>query len=107
MMVGYVARRLGVAVILLWVLSVITFVIYLKVPADPAGFLVDIQHASPKQIADAHHVLGTDKPAVVQYLNYVKRLVHGDFGISWQTINIFNGQVQGQPIGHMVWQAAL
>jgi len=37
--IGYAARRLGVAVVLVWILSVITFAIYLKVPADPAGFL--------------------------------------------------------------------
>ena len=106
-MIGYTLRRLGVAVVLLWILTVITFAIYLKVPADPAGFIVDIQHASPEQIAAAHHALGTDKPALVQYLHYMGRLLRGDFGISWQTVNIFNGQVQGAPIGHMVWKASL
>lgn len=106
-MIAYVLKRLAVAAVLLWLLSVITFAIYLKVPADPAGFLVDMQHASPQQIADAHHVLGTDRPAVVQYLNYVERLLHGDFGLSWQSINLFNGQVQGQPVGAMLWQATL
>ena len=45
-MAGYVLRRVGVAIVLLWILSVVTFVIYLKVPADPAGFIVDIQHSS-------------------------------------------------------------
>jgi ABC-type dipeptide/oligopeptide/nickel transport system permease component len=54
--IGYTARRLGIAVVLLWILSVITFAIYLKVPADPAGFLVDIQHASPEQIAKATEI---------------------------------------------------
>ena len=66
-MLGYVLRRLAIAVVLLWLLTVITFVIYLKVPQDPAGFIVDVQHASPAQIAQAHHILGTDKPALVQY----------------------------------------
>ena len=74
-MLGYFVRRLAVAVVLLWILSVITFVIYLKVPADPAGFLVDMQHASPAQIAKAHHLLGTDKPAVVQYGHYIWRIL--------------------------------
>jgi len=104
---GYVLRRLAVAVVLLWVLSVITFVIYLKVPADPAGFLVDMQKASPQQIAHAHHVLGTDRPAVVQYGKYMWRLLHGDFGVSWPTVVFFSGKVEGAPVGHMVWQALL
>jgi peptide/nickel transport system permease protein len=106
-MLGYALRRLAVAVLLIWILSVVTFVIYLEVPADPAGFLVDIQHASPAQIAEAHHVLGTDKPAVEQYGRYVWRLLHGDFGLSWPTVVFSNGVVQGAPVGRMVWSAAL
>jgi peptide/nickel transport system permease protein len=107
MMVGYVARRLGVAVILLWILSVITFAIYLKVPADPAGFLVDMQHASPQQIANAHHLLGTDRPAIVQYGKYMDRLLHGDFGTSWATLSFFGESTTGSPVGPMVGRAAL
>ncbi|NUR77111.1 MAG: ABC transporter permease [Thermoleophilia bacterium] len=106
-MLGYTLRRLAVAVVLLWILSVITFVIYLKVPADPAGFIVDLQHASPAQIAHAHHILGTDRPAVVQYEKYVVRLLHGDLGVSWPTVVFFNGHVQGAAVGHMVWSASL
>jgi peptide/nickel transport system permease protein len=106
-MIGYALRRLAVAIVLLWVLVTITFVIYLKVPQDPAGFLVDLQHASPQQIAQAHHVLGTDRPAIVQYGKYLDRIIHGDFGVSWATINFFGGQATGAPVGPMVWHAAL
>jgi peptide/nickel transport system permease protein len=105
--IGFVVRRLAVAVILLWILSIITFAIYVKVPADPAGFIVDIQHASPAQIAHAHHILGTDRPAVVQYVKYMHRLLHGDFGLSWPTVVFQNGQVGGAPVGQLVWKAAL
>jgi peptide/nickel transport system permease protein len=104
---GYVIRRISVAIVLLWLLSVITFAVYLKVPQDPAGFLVDIQHASPQQIAHAHHVLGTDRPAVVQYGKYVWRLVHGDFGLSWATIRFFGGSPTGAPVGALLWRASL
>ena len=107
-MTAYVLRRLGVAVILLWVLSVITFAVYLKVPADPAGFLIDMQHATPQAIAKAHHELGTDRPVLVQYKDFVWRALHGDFGLSWQTISFnFGGTPSGQHVGRMVWQAAL
>lgn len=106
-MLGYTLRRVGIAVVLLWILSVVTFAIYLKVPADPAGFIVDMQHASPAQIQKAHHLLGTDKPAIVQYEKYVVRLLHGDFGLSWPTVVFFNGHVEGASVGQMVWKAAL
>ena len=101
-MIGFIVRRVAIAVVLLWLLSVITFAIYLKVPADPAGFIVDVQHSSPAQIQHAHHILGTDKPAVVQYVKYMDRLAHGDFGLSW-----LNGRVEGAAVGQIVWQAAL
>ena len=107
-MLGYILRRLGVAVVLLFLLSVITFAVYLKVPANPAGFLVDVQHSSPQQIAEAQHRLGTDRPAVVQYVKYMQRALHGDFGISWATISFaFGGEPTGVPVGRMVWRAAL
>jgi peptide/nickel transport system permease protein len=106
-MVGYALRRIGIAIVLLWILSVVTFAIYLKVPADPAGFIVDMQHASPAQIQKAHHILGTDKPAVVQYTKYLGRLLHGDFGLSWPTVVFFNGHVEGASVGRMVWKASL
>jgi len=106
-MAGYVLRRVAVAIVLLWILSVVTFAIYVKVPADPAGFIVDIQHASPAQIAHAHHILGTDRPVIVQYEKYVVRLLHGDLGLSWPTVVFFNGHVEGAAVGPMVWKAAL
>jgi peptide/nickel transport system permease protein len=106
-MLGYVLRRAGIAVVLLWILTVVTFAIYLKVPADPAGFIVDIQHASPAQIAHAHHILGTDRPAIVQYEKYMVRLLHGDLGLSWPTVVFFNGHVEGAAVGRIVWKASL
>jgi peptide/nickel transport system permease protein len=106
-MAGYILRRVGIAIVLIWILSVITFAIYLKVPADPAGFIIDIQHASPAQIAHAHHILGTDRPAIVQYAKYMERLLHGDFGLSWPTVTFYGGHLQGAAVGRMVWKALL
>jgi peptide/nickel transport system permease protein len=106
-LIGFVLRRLAVAAVLLWLLSVITFVIFLKIPANPAGFLVDVQHSSPAQIAHARHLLGVDRPAIVQYTKYMSRLVHGDFGLSWTTVGIFGGQLTGTPVGPTVWRAFL
>src|SRR3954470_7482634 len=107
-MLGYVLRRLAVTVVLLFLLSVLTFAVYLKVPENPAGFLVDVQHSSPQQIAEAEHRLGTDRPAVARYVKYMERALQGDFGISWATISFtFGGEPTGVPVGRMVWRAAL
>jgi peptide/nickel transport system permease protein len=104
--IGYVLRRLAIAVVLLWIVSVVTFVLYLTVPEDPAGFIVDIQKATPAQIAHAHHVLGVDQPVLTQYGKFVWRALHADFGFSWGTINFFNGDPVGEPVGPLVWDAA-
>jgi peptide/nickel transport system permease protein len=104
-MLGHVVRRLLVAVVLLWLVSVVTFVLYLKVPENPASFLVDVQHASPQQIAQARHALGVDQPVTTQYAKFVWRALHGDFGVSWSTVSFFSGRLVGRPVGSMVWDA--
>lgn len=106
-MLPYVLRRLAVAACLLFVLSLITFVMYSQIPADPAGFVLDLRLATPAQIAKVHHELGTDRPIWVQYGKFVWRALHGDFGLSWNGIQFsFTGQGEGVPVGPMVWHAA-
>jgi peptide/nickel transport system permease protein len=105
--IGYIARRLAVSVVLLFVISVVTFLMYAKIPANPAGFLVDLQRANAQQIAEADHKLGVDRPLVVQYEKFLARAVHGDFGISWSTIRFapVTGEPSGAHVGSLVWDA--
>jgi peptide/nickel transport system permease protein len=104
-MVAYIIRRLLIAIVLVWLVSVITFVFYARVPEDTASFLLDMQKAKPAQIEQAHRILGTDKPFTTQYAKYVWRALHGDFGVSWQTVNFFTGNENAIPVGPMVWHA--
>jgi peptide/nickel transport system permease protein len=104
--IGFILRRVAIAVVLLWIVSVVTFALYLTVPEEPAGFIVDVQKATPQQIADARHVLGVDQPVTTQYGKFVWRALHGDFGVSWGTINFFNGDPVGEAVGPLVWDAA-
>ncbi|HLM35068.1 MAG TPA: ABC transporter permease [Gaiellaceae bacterium] len=105
-MIGFILRRLAIAIVLLWIVSVVTFFLYLKVPEDPASFVVDVQHATPAQIAEARHALGVDAPVTTQYAKFVWRALHGDFGTSWATVSFFSGEVVGEAVGPMVWDAA-
>jgi peptide/nickel transport system permease protein len=99
--------RAVTAVLLLFVLSIVTFVVYATIPAEPAGFLVDIQRATPAQIAAARHALGYDHSIYYRYVVYLWGLVHGDFGTAWSTLVIgYDGQIHGTPVGQMVVQAA-
>src|SRR2546421_4768458 len=103
----FIAVRLVTAACLLFVLSMITFAVYATIPVEPAGFLIDIQHAKPAQIAAADHALGLDHSIYYRYAAYLGHLLQGDFGTAWSTLVIgYDGQIHGQPVGRMVFDAA-
>ena len=83
-MTRYILRRLALLPPLLVGVSVLLFVLTHVVPADPAK-LVAGEHAGPEQIAAVRKAFGLDRPLPEQYLLYLVRLAHGDFGISMRT----------------------
>ena len=108
----YFLRRVLISVVLLWLLSVLTFAAYYAVPEDPANFVLgirhsDTHHATPGMIAEARHRLGLDEPIPVQYAKFVSRTLHGDFGISWQGLSYDpNANLVGAHVGAEVVRAA-
>jgi peptide/nickel transport system permease protein len=106
-MARFVTFRIVTTVCLLVVLSMLAFVIYASIPVEPAGYLVDLQHAKPAQIEAAHEALGLNHPLSYRYGVYLWNFAHGDFGTSWSTLAIgYDGQIHGEGVGHLVWQAA-
>jgi len=81
----FVIRRLLWAIVLLFVVSLVTFIIFYLFPsADPAVLRAGRQ-PNPELVAQIRHNLGLDNPWYQQYFDYMKRLVfHGDFGYSFQ-----------------------
>jgi peptide/nickel transport system permease protein len=81
----FVIRRLLWAIVLLFVVSFITFVIFYLFPsADPAVLRAGRQ-PNPELVKQIRHNLGLDNPWYQQYFDYMKQLVlHGDFGYSFQ-----------------------
>ncbi len=98
----YLARRLLIGVVVVWLLTLITFGLYYAIPSEPANFLIDVQHSNRAEIARARHALGVDRPIHVQYAKYVWRLVHGDLGVAYQGASFSNEGIAGAPVGHMV-----
>lgn len=83
-MAAYIARRLVWTVVLLLVISAITFLIFYILPtADPAALRAGRDPS--KALIDAiREQLGLNDPWYTQYWNYVKALVlHFDFGTSF------------------------
>ncbi len=109
---GYAVRRLGASILLLLGLTLITFTLYYTIPANPAGFLIDLspgkQH-TPAEIAKAEKALGVDKPIWEQYGLYVWRAVHGDLGIAFTGTRFvpLSDQRTGQAVGPAVVHAAM
>src|SRR5947209_1196036 len=84
-MVRYIIRRLLWVIVLLIIVSFVTFVIFYVFPsADPAVLRAG-RSPNPALIAHIRHVLGLDKPFYVQYWDYIKAVVlHFNFGYSYQ-----------------------
>jgi peptide/nickel transport system permease protein len=78
----YLLRRLGLAIITLWILSVIVFFAGQVLPGDP-GRAVLGPFASPAAVRSLDHQLGVDRPLLTQYLGWVGGLLHGNMGVSY------------------------
>ncbi|SDL65614.1 ABC transporter permease [Tessaracoccus oleiagri] len=81
-MLGFVARRLLLAVFVLWGAVTVVFVVVRLVPADPA-LLMAGETATPEQLAALRAEMGLDQPLIAQYLQYVGNTLTGDFGRSY------------------------
>lgn len=79
----YLARRLLLAVLVIAGVSLITFMLAYQVPADPARVYAG-SNASAQTVASIRKQLGLDRPVPIQYLDYVGRAIHGDFGTSYR-----------------------
>lgn len=81
---AYIVRRVLWAILLLLVVSFLTFVIFNVFPsADPAALRAG-RNATPALVEQIRRNLGLDKPFYTQYWNYLKGLVtHFDLGYSY------------------------
>ncbi len=80
-MARFILRRLGLALITLWLISVLVFCTIQLLPGDVGRSILG-PLASPAAVAHLNHQLGTDKPALTQYKDWVTGILHGDFGTS-------------------------
>lgn len=77
----YLARRLVLAVVTLFGISVLTFTLSRIIPGDPARLAAG-PSATPSSIVALRKEMGLDQPVPVQFRRYLVGLVHLDFGQS-------------------------
>jgi len=96
-MARFVVRRLVSMVVVLFAISVLTFVIFEAIPnGDPAVRLAG-RTATPETIAAVRKTWGFDKPVYEQYLLTMKNVFSGDVISYTQQVNVEQQIVEGLP----------
>lgn len=92
-MIRYLAGRLGQALLILFGISLITFLLVYVAPADPVRQIAG-RSATPETVEAIRRQLGLDLPLWEQYLRWLGNLLSGDLGRSWQ---------QKTAVAELVW----
>ena len=79
----YILKRFGMALLTIFLVIAITFFVMHAIPASPFS---SEKAKSDETIAALEAKYGFDKPVPVQFINYLKNIVHGDFGLSTKWI---------------------
>lgn len=79
-MLYYTLKRLLLAIVVAITVSFVTFML-LRLSGDPAMALAG-ENATPKEIELIRQQYGLDRPIIIQYVNWARRALGGDFGES-------------------------
>jgi peptide/nickel transport system permease protein len=79
--VGFLIRRTGQAIFVLFLVTVATLGLVHLFPGGPVRALLGVR-ATPTLINFYNHLYGFDQPFYVQYLKWVNQLLHGNLGFS-------------------------
>ena len=91
-MTAYAARRLALAVPLLFGMSLLVFGLMRLVPGDPAVVVLGFK-ATPDGVRALRAAFHLDEPLPVQYVRWLGGVVRGDFGLDFR---------QNESIGRMI-----
>jgi len=80
----YIGRRLLFIAPQLLGIVLVSFLLIKTIPGDPAVLMLG-PTATPESIASLRAKMGLDQPIPAQFAIYVKSLLRGDLGTSWQT----------------------
>ncbi len=96
-MAAFVVRRTIGAILVMFVVSFITYLIFVKIPGgDPAQRIAG-KLATPQNIEDIRQKLGLDKPFYVQYWDMMKQLFSGSLISYSSQLNVWDQIKLGIP----------
>lgn len=91
-MTRFVVRRMLYAVVVLWLVSTLVFV-FLHVSPVPVERVIGGPRATTGTLQQVRRNLGLDDPVIVQYWDFVRRLLRGDLGDSY---------INGTPVATLI-----
>ncbi|MBF4635302.1 ABC transporter permease [Agreia pratensis] len=94
-MLQFILRRLGAGILLVWVISTLTFFLTSFTGNDQARTLAG-PTATVEAVEAVRVKLGLDRPVLDRYLEWLTGAIRGDLGTSWFT---------NQPVSRVVEQA--
>ena len=99
----YILRRLLWTIVVVLVVTLVTFVIFYVLPAGDPALRFAGKQPTPQVLAQVRRDLGLNHNVVIQYLLYLKRLVLGD-SHGWPGLGFSYGT--GAAITPQLWQRA-
>lgn len=94
---AFISRRLASAIIVLFLVSVLTFLIFIAIPnGDPALRLAG-RTATSADIATVRHAYGFDRPIWVQYWKIMQQIFNGSIQSYSQHVSVFSQIKRGLP----------
>jgi peptide/nickel transport system permease protein len=94
--IGFLVRRIGQAIIVLFLVTVATLALVHLFPGGPVRALLG-DRATAQQIAFYNQQYGFDQPFYVQYIKWVDQLLHGNLGFS-NKLNLSVGSLIAQDL---------
>jgi peptide/nickel transport system permease protein len=82
-MIRYLLHRVAQSVAVVLVVTIIVFLLLHQLPGGPARAVLGTR-ATPQQLAQFNQQNGLDRPVPIQYLDYLRRWLTGDFGFSYK-----------------------
>jgi len=93
----FVLRRVVSVIVVLFAISVLTFLIFQAIPnGDPALRLAG-RLATPQQVEDVRKQWGLDQPIYVQYLKMMEKILSGQVISYTQQVNVLDEIKRGLP----------
>ncbi|HEY6963292.1 MAG TPA: ABC transporter permease [Gaiellaceae bacterium] len=94
---GFLLRKAGAALVVVFLSSIVVFVGVRALPGDPALALGG-ENRDPAVMAAIRHSYGLDRPLPVQYLKWAGKAVRGDLGLDARQLSVAHTIVTRIPI---------